>query len=169
MGAGKTTIGKKLAEELGLSFIDLDWYIEQRYHKTIAELFSELGEAGFRKVEQKMLQEVADFDDVVISTGGGAPCYEDNMVFMNGKGTTIYLQLTPGQLFERLKNARHTRPLLRDKTDQELLEYIAEMLEKRNKHYKQATLIFEHENLETTKDIQDTTHLLLKHLKYNKL
>ena len=86
MGAGKTTLGKAFSRELGLTFIDLDWYIEERFHKTVQQLFSERGEQGFRELEQKMLHEVAEFEDVVISAGGGTPCFFDNMDYMNACG-----------------------------------------------------------------------------------
>ena len=82
MGAGKTTLGKAFAREMGLTFVDLDWYIEERFHKTIRQLFTEMGEDGFRELEKRMLHEVADFENVVISTGGGTPCFFDNMEFM---------------------------------------------------------------------------------------
>ena len=71
MGAGKTTLGKAFARKLNIPFIDLDWYIEERFHKTVGELFTERGEAGFRELERNMLHEVAEFENVVISTGGG--------------------------------------------------------------------------------------------------
>ena len=85
MGAGKTTVGRKLAKELDLSFIDLDLYIEGRYHRSIRQLFTERGEEGFRDIERRLLHEVAAFEDVLVSTGGGTPCFFDNMAFMNDK------------------------------------------------------------------------------------
>ena len=75
MGAGKTTLGKAFAREMSLNFIDLDWYIEERFHKSIRELFVERGEASFRELERNMLHEVGEFEDVVVSTGGGTPCF----------------------------------------------------------------------------------------------
>ena len=92
MGAGKTTIGKALAKELGIMFYDLDWYIESRMRRTVAQIFSDEGEEGFREIERNMLHEVAEFEDVVISRGGGTPCFYDNMDYMNAQGDTIYLQ-----------------------------------------------------------------------------
>ena len=86
MGAGKTTLGKAFARRMDISFIDLDWYIEERFHKTVGELFTERGETGFRELERNMLHEVAEFENVVISTGGGTPCFFDNMDFMNQIG-----------------------------------------------------------------------------------
>ena len=95
MGAGKTTLGKAFARKLNVPFIDLDWYIEERFHKTVGELFTERGEAGFRELERNMLHEVAEFENVVISTGGGAPCFYDNMEFMNRTGKTVFLNVHP--------------------------------------------------------------------------
>lgn len=82
MGAGKTTLGKAFARQMNIPFVDLDWYIEERFHKTVGELFTERGETGFRELERNMLHEVAEFENVVISTGGGAPCFFDNMDFI---------------------------------------------------------------------------------------
>lgn len=104
MGAGKTTLGKAFARKLNVPFIDLDWYIEERFHKTVGELFTERGEAGFRELERNMLHEVAEFENVVISTGGGAPCFYDNMEFMNRTGKTVFLNVHPDVLFRRLRD-----------------------------------------------------------------
>lgn len=90
MGAGKTTLGKAFARQMDIPFVDLDWYIEERFHKTVGELFTERGETGFRELERNMLHEVAEFENVVISTGGGAPCFFDNMDFMNRTGKTVF-------------------------------------------------------------------------------
>ena len=93
MGAGKTTLGKAFAREMNVPFIDLDWYIEERFHKSIRELFTERGEASFRELERNMLHEVGEFEDVVVSTGGGTPCFFDNMEYMNGCGQTVFLDV----------------------------------------------------------------------------
>ena len=138
MGAGKTTLGKAFSRELGLTFIDLDWYIEERFHKTVQQLFSERGEQGFRELEQKMLHEVAEFEDVVISAGGGTPCFFDNMDYMNACGDTEFLQVEPEVLFHRLKVAKQQRPLLANKSDEELMNFICEALQKRHPFYSQA-------------------------------
>ena len=95
MGSGKTTVGRQLARSLSLQFIDLDAFIEGKYRKTISQLFEERGEDDFRKLERQALLEVAEFENVVISTGGGTPCFFDNMALMNRSGTTVYLQAEP--------------------------------------------------------------------------
>ena len=115
MGAGKTTLGKAFARELNVPFIDLDWYIEERFHKSIRELFVERGEASFRELERNMLHEVSEFEDVIISTGGGTPCFFDNMDYMNGHGQTVFLDVHPDILFNRLRVATHQRPILQER------------------------------------------------------
>lgn len=154
MGTGKTTLGKRLAKQLGLSFIDLDHYIEQRKHKTINQLFEEEGEAKFREIERTLLQEVAAFEDVVIATGGGAPCHFDNVAVMNQAGVSIYLDTSVNRLFERLKIARSSRPLLREKNDEELRQFIGENLALRTPYYTQATLTFDANELDSYEHIE---------------
>jgi len=153
MGAGKTTVGRLLAKQMNLSFIDLDKYIEARYHCTIRQLFEEKGEEGFREIERKMLHEVAQFEDVLISTGGGAPCFYDNMAFMNEMGTTVYLKVSPAGLVKRLGQVRRTRPVLGGRSGKELEQFVAENLEKRTPCYMQASLVFDAEAMTTKRDI----------------
>lgn len=138
MGAGKTTVGKALAKELDLPFYDLDWYIETRMHKKVKEIFDEQGEEGFRRIERNMLHEVAEFENVVLSCGGGTPCFFDNMEYMNGQGTVIYLKCSPEVLFRHLKMGKGVRPLLLGKNDEELMAFIREQLERREKYYMKA-------------------------------
>ncbi len=138
MGAGKTTIGKALSKELGLPFYDLDWYIEGRRHKTISQLFSELGEEGFRKIEYNMLHELAEFEDVIISCGGGTPCFFDNIDYMNQQGQVIYLRCEPQVLQKHLMMGKTERPLLKDKSPEQLIDYITEHLKEREPYYNKA-------------------------------
>jgi len=141
MGSGKTTVGRPLAKALGLRFIDMDHYLTDTRHKTIPELFEEFGESGFRNVEREILTELISLDEVVIATGGGAPCFFDNMDAMNRAGHTIYLQVSPEGLAARLKHGRDKRPLLRGKNDKELLDYIRTALSARETFYRQARII----------------------------
>ncbi len=138
MGAGKTTVGKALAKELDVQFYDLDWYIEERMRKTIPQLFTERGEDGFRKVEHNVLHEVAEFENVVISCGGGTPCFFDNMDYMNVQGETVYLKSTPEVLYQHLKMGKVERPLLKDKTPEEMKTFIAGQLAVREQYYLKA-------------------------------
>ncbi len=160
MGAGKTTLGKALARALNLSFVDLDWYIEERYHKTVGELFAERGEAGFRELERAMLHEVAAIEDVVVSTGGGAPCFFDNMEYMNRKGKTVFLDVHPDVLFRRLRVAKQQRPILQGKTDEELQSFIVQALEKRAPFYTRAQYIFSGDELENRWQIDQSVKSL---------
>ena len=102
MGSGKTTLGKALSKDLGLPFFDLDWYIENRFCRTVSQLFAERGEDGFRQLERAMLHEVAEFENVVIAAGGGTPCFFDNIDYMNHQAQTVYLKTTPEVLFKHL-------------------------------------------------------------------
>ena len=148
MGSGKTTLGRALAAALDLQFIDLDHYIEQRYRKTIAQLFAECGEEGFREIERRILHEVGEFENVIISTGGGTPCFFDNVDYMNAQGTTVNLDVPVERLFIRLSIARSKRPLIKDKNDAELKEFIVEQLGKRAPHYGKAQYMFRADKLE---------------------
>ena len=139
MGSGKSTIGKMLAANLGFAFVDLDTYIEAKYHKTIAQIFSEQGEEKFRLIEQLCLHQVAEFENTVIATGGGAPCFFDNMAYLNLHGITVYLHLTPQQLATRLESSINgVRPLLSNRKGEELCQFISEGLAKREPFYLQS-------------------------------
>ena len=165
MGAGKTTLGKVLAQKMGLTFYDLDEYIEDRFHRTIPQIFAESGESGFRDLERRMLHEVAEFEDVIISCGGGTPCFFDNMDYMNQVGETVFLDVDIKVLFRRLKVAKQQRPLLADKTDEELTAFITEALRKRLPHYTKAKHVFNGEQLEDRRQIQQSVERLKELLK----
>jgi len=138
MGSGKSTLGKRLASRAGLQFIDMDHYLEERFYKTIPMIFAEEGEAEFRKKERKILEELSEFTDVIIATGGGAPCFFDNIDLMNKTGKTIYLNIDPKILADRLLKSKTERPLIKGKSKEELVSFIDETLRKRNEFYKQA-------------------------------
>ena len=138
MGAGKTTVGKALAKELGVPFYDLDWYIESRMRKSVAQIFAERGEEGFRKIEHNMLHEVAEFEDVIVSCGGGTPCFFDNMDYLNEQGQVVYLKAEPEVLYKHLIMGKGDRPLLKGKSPEELIVFIREQLQKRESFYLKA-------------------------------
>lgn len=143
MGAGKTTVGKVLSKELNMPFYDLDWYVEGRMRKTIAALFAERGEEGFRKIEHNMLHEVAEFENIILSCGGGTPCFFDNIDYLNQQGETVYLKASPEVLYQHLRIGRTERPLLKGKTQEELLNHIKEQLSQREPFYTQARHILD--------------------------
>ena len=138
MGSGKTTVGKALSKETGMMFYDLDWYIESRMHKSVSQIFAEKGEEGFRKIEHNMLHEVAEFEDVIISCGGGTPCFFDNIDYLNQQGEVVYLKASPETLYKHLLMAKIERPLLKDKSADELIAYITEHLKQREPFYEKA-------------------------------
>ena len=156
MGCGKSTMGRAVSALTGVPFIDLDNYIEQRFHITVKEIFAQRGEDGFRDVERRMLQEVADFEDVIVACGGGTPCFFDNMEYMNTHGTTVFLNTPIDRLHSRLMRGRHKRPLIADKDDEELMTFIKEALAKRMDHYSKAHISFSSERLENKSEIANT-------------
>lgn len=156
MGAGKTTVGRALARDLGLDFYDLDSYIENRMHCTIKNLFDRRGEEGFRLVERAMLYEVAEFENVVISSGGGTPCFFDNMDYMCRQADTVYLRATPEVLHAHLKMGHTVRPLLLGKTDDEVQTFVADHLRQREPIYLRARCTADVCVLDTRKKISDT-------------
>ncbi|MEE1222204.1 MAG: shikimate kinase [Bacteroidaceae bacterium] len=164
MGSGKTTVGRQLANALGVQFYDLDWYIETRFHKRVAEIFAEKGEEGFRDMERRMLHEVAEFEDVVLSCGGGTPCFFDNMDYMNSLGETLYLKASPEVLAQHLRMGRTERPLIKGKTPEELEQYIKESLAAREPFYSKAKHIVDVSLMDNFEKINITIDLVRKEL-----
>ena len=162
MGCGKSTLGRAVSRASGIEFIDLDNYIESRFHKTVKEIFAEKGEQGFREIERKMLHEVADFENVVVACGGGTPCFFDNMEYMNNHGTTVFLDTHINKLHTRLMRGRHKRPLIADKNDEELRQFIIEALEKRMEYYSKAQVVFTSDKLDTEQEVDSTVKLFLR-------
>ncbi len=160
MGAGKTTVGKALAANLGLTFYDLDWYITMRYHRSVPEIFAERGEEGFRDLERRMLHEVAEFENVVVSCGGGTPCFYDNMEYMNSLADTVYLKADPDVLAQHLKMGKGKRPLIEGKTPEELETYIQESLQAREPFYSQAKYTIDISVLDTFTKIDECVRII---------
>ena len=155
MGAGKTTIGRALSKELGIPFYDLDWYIESRMRKTVKQLFDERSEEGFRLLERNMLHEVAEFENVILSCGGGTPCFFDNIDYMNQQGETVYLKATPDVLYGHLQMGKTIRPLLLNKTPKEMYAFIHEQLQYREQFYMKAQHVFDVNLLDNYSKIKD--------------
>jgi shikimate kinase len=141
MGCGKSTIGRKVAALMGVNFIDLDKYIEERNFKSVPDIFAQEGEESFRIKESQALREVALFEDIVVGTGGGAPCFHDNMKLMNDAGITIYLAPEIETLAFRLLKSKTERPLIAGKSREELLQFIEQALVKRAPYYEQSKII----------------------------
>ena len=147
MGAGKTTTGKKLAALLGYTFIDLDTRIEKETGLTIVDLFN-TGEYKFREIESMVLTNTGEMQNTIISCGGGTPCFNENLAWMNSHGITVYIRMSPGALFHRLAASKQKRPLLAGKSDIELMEYIMETLKEREYFYNQCHYTVPGENMD---------------------
>ncbi|WP_410219902.1 shikimate kinase [Pedobacter sp.] len=148
MGCGKSTKAKQLANLLNCELIDLDAVIVAEQKMSIADYFSAYGEAAFRQLENQTLKSYAYPKTCVVATGGGLPCYFDNMDWMNANGITVFLEMTPPQLVSRLHN-REKRPLLKGMDDEQLLAFIIKKLEERNPFYHQAKLTVDAFDLKT--------------------
>ncbi len=146
MGSGKSTIGQILADELGLKLIDLDKAIETKTGFTITETIFNKGELYFRKLERQMLENFLLQDNFVLSTGGGTPCYYDNMDLINRNSISIYLQNSVQNLYERLEAEKTNRPLIAHLEGDALKEYIGKHLFERNVFYDKATLVVQTAN-----------------------
>ena len=161
MGSGKTTVGKALSKETGMMFYDLDWYIESRRRKTVAQIFAERGEEGFREIERYMLHEVAEFEDVIISCGGGTPCFFDNMDYLNQQGDVVWLKADPEVLYKHLLMGKTERPLLKGKSPEELMAFIRGQLEQREPYYAKARHVVDVSLMDTYEKINITVSRII--------
>lgn len=144
MACGKTRRGKVMAEETGIRFIDLDAYIVEREHRTIPEIFAIEGEEGFRRLETSYLHEVCElYEEFILSTGGGTPCFNKNMEYMNDQGQTIFLNTNIDTIVERLIHGKHKRPIVSKLNDDEIRDFVCQHLEERIPYYQQAKEIIE--------------------------
>lgn len=141
MGCGKSTLGKKLATKLGYDFIDLDHQLEKEIGDSVGNYFALHGEDGFRRQEKKTLQEYDYPANIVVATGGGAPCYFDNMEWMNANGKTVYIEMSPAALAKRLEGGKEKRPLIKNLSEEELICFIEAKLAEREPFYKQAAIV----------------------------
>ena len=146
MYSGKTTFGRRLAQEKGLDFLDLDRAFEQRYHYTVPRFFDAFGEQAFRRLETQMLHSTADLDNVVVSCGGGTPCYGDNMDFILAHGTAIYLRMSVDDLVARALRSRNPRPKLHGLPEDVLRSEIETQLKEREPFYAKAPIVLDGTN-----------------------
>lgn len=165
MACGKTTLGRALARKLGCEFIDLDFRIEQRFRKSVSEIFHNQGEEEFRRLEGAMLREVGEFEDVVVSCGGGTPCFGSNMEYMNSRGLTVWLKTGVECIVRRLLAARKDRPLTKGKGHEELLAFVERHIGERKPYYGLAQLCFPGEELETRDEIARSADRLASKIK----
>jgi len=147
MGCGKTTLGKKLAVRMAYDLIDLDHKVEENTGSTIADYFSAHGEEAFRKLESDTLKNWDYPENCVVATGGGTPCFFDNMDWMNANGLTIYIDMPAIALAKRLEKGAAKRPLLKGLTEAALVNFIEEKLTDRRLFYQKSKLIISGINL----------------------
>ena len=155
MGCGKTTLGIKLSKKLNYKFLDTDSVIEREEGMTVSEIFDQKGERYFRECEQKLIKELANSNKCVISTGGGFPCFNNNMLRLNEIGQTLYLKLSPNELVRRIQESKTDRPLIKVKSSEELVTFIENLLEERNPYYEMAneTLIGRQQRLNSVLEL----------------
>lgn len=156
MGCGKTTLGRALAEVADVRFVDLDDCIEAVCGASVTEIFACHGEEYFRKVERDVLHDVAGWNNVVIACGGGTPCYYDNMEFMNASGLTVWLDVSMARLLPRLRMGKAKRPIIADKPDEELEQFVIDALSRRRSFYAGAKSVFCSDLLENQTEIDST-------------
>ena len=140
MGAGKTTAAKRLAHRLGWEPYDTDAMLEEKYHISVDDFFHKYDEALFRKLETEILQSTENLENAVISTGGGTPCFNDNISWMNEHGTTVFLRISPKAAVSRLLLSKKKRPLTENKSEEELTEYVQNHYASRLPFYEQAKI-----------------------------
>lgn len=148
MGAGKSTVGKKLGELLGYKTLDLDDAFEKKYKITIKSFFQKYDETLFRILESRILDTTFDMDNVIISSGGGTPCFHNNINKMNTNGITVYLKMSVPSLVDRLQHAKRPRPLLPDKKSYSLKEFTTIKLKERSPDYERAHITVKAEDID---------------------
>lgn len=156
MACGKTTFARALARAINREFIDLDFYIEQRFRASVSEIWHTKGEEEFRRIEAAMLREAGGFENVVVSCGGGTPCFCDNMDYMLSAGVTVRLVATEDCIVRRLLINNAKRPLMTGKSEAEMRQSVAQGLAEREIHYSRAHISFDGEELEDRRQIAQT-------------
>ena len=161
MGSGKSTLGSSVAPVFKVPFIDTDHEIETMAGKTIQDIFTSHGEGYFRNVEKQVLHQTSNFNKAIVATGGGLPCFDDNMQWINKNGISIYLQWPPGILKRNVLSQRLKRPLLASLSEREAEIIITELLDLRIPYYEQAAI-----TIEMTGDQEIDETILIKACKY---
>lgn len=147
MGSGKTYLGKPFAKKIGYDFVDFDKFIEQKTKQTISEIFSAKGEMYFRQLETHLLESLKPPENLVVSLGGGTPCYNNNIDWLNANGMSIYLKVDPKIIYNRLIHQRDGRPLIEKLKEEEFLNYILNKLPQREAYYVKAKKIINADTL----------------------
>lgn len=159
MGCGKSTVARGLAELSGWEFVDLDRRVcELAGASDVAEIFATKGEEEFRRLEREAIDSLAFAGNTVVATGGGAPCYGDNMERLMTLGTTVYLKMSPLALRDRLLHVRVVRPKIAGKNPEELLEYVTDLLAEREPYYSRARVVVDCDNI--------SSRVVISRLKY---
>lgn len=147
MGAGKTTLAKKLAKDLKCAFIDLDEAFENQYKITVSDFFAKYGEELFRKMESELLKTTASYGDCVVATGGGTPCFFDNIDWMNDNGVTIFVKVSPKTAADRIFHSKRKRPITDGKSIDELTAFVERHYAERLPFYEKAQITVKGEGL----------------------
>ena len=146
-------------------FYDLDWYIEERFRKRVPQIFAEEGEEAFRKKERNMLHEVAEFENVVVSCGGGTPCFFDNIDYMNQAAEVIYLKASPETILSHLKISKGKRPLLEGMSPEELQTFVTDQIKTREDFYLRARHVVDVDVLDSAEKINRLVELIETEIK----
>ena len=147
MASGKSRLGWELSKRISYPFIDIDELFEEKYRITILDFFEKYEEQHFRKIERELLRETFVYKDAVISTGGGTPCFFDNMEMIKQNGISIYLKMSVPALVSRLKLVRKKRPLIKGRSLISLEEFVGKQIIEREVFYRQADFTVAAENI----------------------
>ena len=163
MGSGKTSALKHLANKMSWQGIDLDRLFEEKYKISVQDFFHKYDEAAFRKLESQLLKDTINLNNVIIATGGGTPCFFDNMEWMNTNGTTVFLKVAPMTAVHRLMQSKKKRPLIEGKNEQEVIEFVNKHYGDRMKFYEQAHITVKGESLDVEEIISELRLLAVGH------
>lgn len=164
---GKSTIGRLIAERLGLTFVDTDLFVESRYHASISSMVACCGIDKFRKRERAALLELLQAEDTLIATGGGLPIWEDNMDRMLANGLVVYLRSPLDLLAERLYTVRATRPAVAEKTHSEVRDYLESISEKREPYYSRAQVVVPIGHLRSAEEEREAAEQVIEAIRHH--